>query len=293
VRSADRSHRFARPPQGNGLRRVVKGFLASLIPRRLVRPAPPAIRILTYHRVNDSHPGDRLSVPTDAFARQMDALAGSGHPVVTLDEVGEALRGRRSLDAGAVALTFDDGFRDNLEHALPVLERHGFKASFFIPTALIGGDTPIERYTGCCRDDAVMSWSEVRELASAGQDVGGHGRSHVELASVDEAKARDEIQGSRDDIREKVEVDAAWFCYPRGSESPRVRELVAEAGYTGACTVRPGANGAHIDLFGLLRTEIAAGDDAAELRRKLAGAYDGWHLLIQGFKRSRSALAVS
>jgi len=293
VPSADPNHRFASAPQGHGLRRVVKGLLASLIPRRLVRPAPPAIRILTYHRVNDSHPGDRLSVPTAAFSRQMEALAESGHPVVTLAEVAEALRGTRSLATGAVALTFDDGFRDNLEHAFPVLERHGFKASFFIPTALIGGDTPIERYLGCCADDGLMSWGEIRELAAAGQDVGGHGRTHVELASVAESRARDEIQGSRDDIRDQAGLDAAWFCYPRGSESPGVRRLVAEAGYTGACTVRPGANAADVDLFGLLRTEIAADDDAAELRRKLAGAYDGWHLLIQGFKRMKSAPAVS
>ena len=286
-------HRFARAAEGpGGVRRVLKAILVTLAARASARPAPPAIRILTYHRVNDSHPGDRLSVPSAVFTRQMEVLAYSGRPVVTLGEAVAALRGDRALPPGAVALTFDDGFADNLEVALPVLQRFELPAIFFVPSALIGGARPVERYLGCCGDDRLMDWEEVQALVEAGHDVGGHGRTHLELADLPAGEAREEIEGSRREIAERASVRPRFFCYPRGSQSPEVRRLVQSSGYEAACTVQPGANAAGVDLFGLLRTEVAATDDGIEFEKKLAGDYDGWHRMVQGIQRLKDVVAA-
>ena len=126
-----------------------------------------------------------------------------------------------------------------------------------------------------------MDWGQVRELVARGHGVGGHSRSHRELAGLPPEELCAEVAGCRDDLWAQAGVKAEFFCYPRGSESPFVRRVVAEAGYSGACTVKPGANPRGIDPFGLRRTEIAAGDSLEELSQKLRGAFDGWHKLVQ------------
>jgi peptidoglycan/xylan/chitin deacetylase (PgdA/CDA1 family) len=250
------------------------------------RAARGGLRILTYHRVNDRHPADRLSVHPREFAAQMERLAATCR-VVPLGSALAALRDGRAPGPGTVCLTFDDGYRDNHACALPVLERLRLPATFFIATAYTGTDQTIDRYRGCCAHDRMMGWDEVRDLIARGHEVGGHGRRHLELAGLGEAEARDEIHGSRDDIASGAGVRPRVFCYPRGSEDARVRRAVAAAGFEAACTVEPGANAPGVDLFGLRRTEVSSADDLADFALKIRGGFDGWHRLVQG-ARARS-----
>jgi peptidoglycan/xylan/chitin deacetylase (PgdA/CDA1 family) len=234
-----------------------------------------------YHRVNGDHPGDRLTVHPLAFEAQMEALAASGRPVVALDDSLSALRGEVPLPAGAVALTFDDGFHDNLEFAAPVLDRLKLPATFFVVTGHVGTDRCIERYRGCCENDRVLDWAGVRELRARGHHIGGHSRSHRELGGLPLDEAADEVAGCRSDIEEQTGAAPRLFCYPRGSEGHDVRRVVARAGFEGATTVSPGPNPAGTDPFGLKRTEVAGQDSIDDFVRKLAGFYDGWHRMVQ------------
>ena len=239
------------------------------------------LRILTYHRVNGTHPRDRLSVRPDAFAAQMELLARSGRPVIPLAQAPALLHGEGPRARGAVAITFDDGFADNFEVALPILGRFGFPATFFIATGYVGSDRTLDRYRDCCADDPVLSWDEVRGLRDRGHEIGGHGRTHRELGALAPEDARAEIDGCALDIEASTGTRPRLFCYPRGSETPDTRRLVAETGFLAACTVRPGANHAGDDLLGLARTEVSGDDDAEDFRLKLAGGFDGWHRLRQ------------
>jgi peptidoglycan/xylan/chitin deacetylase (PgdA/CDA1 family) len=240
------------------------------------------LRVLTYHRVNDAHPRDRLSVRPDAFAVQMEVLARSGRPVLPLAEAVPALGGTAPLPSDAIALTFDDGFQDNFTHALPVLERFGFPATFFIVTALVGSESTLERYRDCCEADRILDWEQVREMRARGQAIGGHGRTHREMAMLSEADARAEAHGCADDIAAETGERPSLFCYPRGSESVGVRRIVGEAGFEAACTVRPGANPPGTDLLALRRTEVSADDTIEDFRLKLDGGFDAWHHVVQG-----------
>jgi peptidoglycan/xylan/chitin deacetylase (PgdA/CDA1 family) len=242
--------------------------------------------VLTYHRVNDAHPHDRLTVPARAFAVQMQALAESGRPVLPLPDVLPALRGEAALPAGAVALTFDDGYADNHAHALPVLERLGLPAAFFVVTSLVGTASTIDRYARCCRHDRMLDWGEVRELRSRGHAIGGHGRTHRELAPMEAAEVRREAEGCALDIEERVGDRPRLFCYPRGSTSATVRRIVGDCAFEAACTVRPGPNAPGADLLALRRTEVSGDDTLDDFLFKLEGGFDAWHALVQRVRRA-------
>ena len=249
----------------------------------LVSTRPTAgLRILPYHRVNDHHPADRLTVPVAAFRGQMERLVAEGRPVVPLRSMLPGLRGEAPVPEGAVALTFDDGYADNFTDALPILDRLRLPATFFVATGLMGTADTLDRYRGCCGQDGMLDWPQVRALRDRGHEIGGHGRRHLELAGLPRAEAHAELEGCAADIERETGLRPILFCYPRGSESPAVRDLTAASGYEAACTVYPGANPAPAPLFALRRTEVSGTDRPADFRLKLAGGFDAWHRLVQG-----------
>jgi peptidoglycan/xylan/chitin deacetylase (PgdA/CDA1 family) len=262
------------------LRRPLRRAVAALAGFARPRMDGPLVRILTYHRVNDAHPRDRLTVHPRAFAAQMEELRAT-RSVITVEEAVSALRGDRPIPAGAVAITFDDGYRDNFTFAVPILEQFGFSATFFIATGYMGTPATLDRYRGCCSQDGMLDWDEVGAMRSRGHAIGGHGREHLELARLAPAAARAEIEGCQEDIGKRLGAPASLFCYPRGSETKDVRRLVAGAGFQAACTVEPGGNGIATDLLGLRRTEVSGDDELADFRLKLDGEFDGWHRLMQ------------
>jgi len=244
------------------------------------------LRILTYHRVNDHHPHDRLTVHPTAFAAQMEFLSHSRRPVLPLGDALTAIARGVPLEAGAVALTFDDGYLDNFTDALPILERFRLPASFFVVTGLMDTNRPLDRYRGCCESDRMLTWDQVRRLQDRGHTIGGHGRTHRELALLDEAEAREEAVGCASDLEARLGERPALFCYPRGSENALVRRVVREAGFRGACTVRPGPNSPGTDPLALSRTEVSGDDTLPDFRLKLEGTFDAWHRLVQAGGRS-------
>jgi peptidoglycan/xylan/chitin deacetylase (PgdA/CDA1 family) len=236
--------------------------------------------------VNDDHPADRLSVGSRAFAAQMQALAESGRPVVGLADALAALRGEAALPQSAVALTFDDGYADNHAEALPVLERVGFPAVFFLVTGAVGTTSTIDRYARCCRRDRMLDWREVSDLRARGHAIGAHGRTHRELASMDPEEVRAEASACARDIEDRLGETPRLFCYPRGSTSATVRRIIGECGFVAACTVRPGPNAPGTDLLDLRRTEVSGDDTVEDFLIKLDGGFDAWHALVQRVRRT-------
>lgn len=265
-------------------RAVLRRALARLC--ALAARREEGLRILTYHRVNDRHPHDRLTVAPRAFAAQMQALRESGRPVLSLARALPALQGGEPLPARAVALTFDDGYADNATDALPILERFGFPAAFFVVTGLMGSSRTLDRYQTCCDADRMMRWDEVRALRDRGHSIGGHGRTHRELARLTETEVRDEAEQCAEDIHRETGERPTLFCYPRGSENAVARRIVGEAGFALACTVYPGANPPGTELLALRRTEVSGDDALADFRLKLEGGFDAWHRLAQARHRA-------
>src|SRR5438309_118386 len=100
------------------------------------------LRALMYHKVNDL-PGNPVTVPVSLFDEQMAQLRELGYKAVGLEEVIAHYLEAKPLPPGATLITFDDGYRDNLENALPVLKKHGYPAVLFVPIGFLGESRPL------------------------------------------------------------------------------------------------------------------------------------------------------
>ena len=236
------------------------------------------LRVLMYHKVNDLWPNP-TTVPIRVFEEQMSLLGELGYVPVSLEAVlGHYLRAE-PLPSGAVLITFDDGYRDNLVNALPILRRHGYPAVLFVPVGFLDDNRPLPheeslRLLGV-RNDTV-DWDELAKLEAGGIRVESHGIGHRPVSELDPAEAAREIAISKLRLEERLgrEVDA--FAFVKGSLAdyrPEHASLVQQAGYKVAFTSVSGANRPATDRFRLRRYNVEP-YPARTFELVLAGACD-------------------
>lgn len=175
--------------------------------------------ILTYHSLDTT--GSVISIPPGVFREQMAWLAESGIPVVSLDRVREV--------RSSVALTFDDGFRNFFDDAMPVLERHRFPATVFAVSHFCGGrnDWPSQpRHTGIPILE-LLRWQELEQVARAGIGIGCHTATHPRLGSLSDEQLEQELSVSRATIEQRTGAAIDTFAYPYGDTDPRVCQAVS------------------------------------------------------------------
>lgn len=246
------------------------------------RPRRPGLRILFYHRVSDDP--DLLAISPRRFADQMDLLAAEGFRVVDVVEAARLLRAGERLDE-VVALSFDDGYRDVAEHALPLLERRGFCATVFVATGVVEGTATFSWYA---RQPPVLGWDEIVALdAGSALTFEAHTVTHPNLTALAADAAEREIGDSKRALEARLGRAVTGFCYPAGLYGARERELVARAGFDVATTCEPGANTPASDPLALRRTAIAPHDRLADFRAKLEGGHDGPSALRGAYRRAR------
>ena len=220
--------------------------------------SPSGVKIMVYHWI-DRDPGQRLrewGLTPEAFEAQMLALAEGGYQVLPLNDVIEVVRGRRTAPPRSVALTFDDGYLSLMDHALPVLKRLGFPATFFLVSDRVGATNTWDARHGD-RPRSLMGWSEAAELVAQGMEIGSHSRTHPVLTGLAEAEMENEIRGSKETIENRLGRPVRHFSYPHGIHDVRCQRLVAEAGYAGACSTLFGGNGPGTNPYRLHRSEIS------------------------------------
>jgi peptidoglycan/xylan/chitin deacetylase (PgdA/CDA1 family) len=243
----------------NGVYRTIGETTSTLSPRN--GAADARLRVLMYHKVNDL-PENPLSVPVGAFDDQLAQLRELGYTVVSLDDVLAHYRDRVALPARPVLITFDDGYRDNLEHAAPVLQKHGYQAVIFVPIGYLDGRRPLpheERRAARGLLNSTVDWGELRELEAAGVRVESHGISHRPLAALAVDEAAREIVLSKLRLEERLGREVRSFAYVKGSEAHYKAvhlSLVRQAGYELAFTSVSGTNGPHTDPLRLHRYNI-------------------------------------
>ncbi|BAU47919.1 polysaccharide deacetylase [Sulfurifustis variabilis] len=267
----------------------MRGTLRRVVPRLLL-PATavyqrwrPGIRILMYHRVVRGLPQDQLTVSPERFEEQMAVLARTRR-VMSLADAALAL-GSGERQAGAVVVTFDDGYRDNLTVALPILEKYRIPATIFVTTDFCDQVSSHPRY-GERAAGLHLNWDEVRELLRSPLiSIGSHTVSHPYLQRLDPEAARREIGESRRRIEARIGRPVEFFCYPSGDFGEREMRYVQEAGYRAAVSVAPGLNRRATPRYALRRTEVTDRDGARELRAKLHGAFDPLHALLHARRR--------
>lgn len=263
----------------------------------LMRPAAglyarwrPGIRILMYHRVDRLAEYDQLTVSPERFALQMAWIARRCRLLTLAEAVEEIAAGRPVRDG--VVVTFDDGYRDNLVHAVPVLRAHRIPATIFVTASFCEQSRRHPRY----HPDAGrlhLDWAELRALAREPLiAVGSHTLTHPNLSSLSPERAREEIATSRERIASALGRPVDHFCYPSGDFGDREVALVRAAGYRAAVGVAPGANRSGTSPFALRRTEVTDRDESVDLDAKLTGAYDLAHRWLHRRRRRRFEAAA-
>lgn len=213
------------------------------------------VKILMYHWISGD-PGQRLrhwGVTPDQFRCQMRFLHEHGYRTLSLGEVADIVRGARSAPPRAVALTFDDGYRDFLHEAVPTLEEFGFSATVFLVADRVGESNSWDARHGD-PPRPLLSWSEAAALASRGIEMGSHARTHRPLTLLSQEELREEIAGSKAIIEEKLGLAVRHFSYPHGLFDGRCLGWLRESGYETACADIRGGNRQGVDPFQLRRS---------------------------------------
>jgi peptidoglycan/xylan/chitin deacetylase (PgdA/CDA1 family) len=227
------------------------------------------LRILFYHRVADDR--DELAVRPREFRRQMEHLAREGYRVVDVMALGNLLDGD-AVPKRTVALTFDDGFLDVAEQALPVLLDHGFRATVFVSPAVIDGTATFGWYD---EQPPLLDWDDVLYLDREGTlRFEAHSLTHPNLLSLDLAAADREIRGSKLALEARLERPVLAFSYPSGLYGERERRLVQAAGFRLAVSCEPGVNRPDVDRLALRRRQIDGRDRLLDFKAKLEGGHD-------------------
>ncbi len=232
--------------------------------------APRAgLRILLYHAIGSPALGDSrglFSLCPDRFEQQMDELSErhAGH-VVGLDP------DLRIASEPQIAITFDDGYADNLAVAAPILAARGLPFTVFVTADFVRKSRP-----------GFLTPSGLRELAALPKvRIGAHGATHVALSACDDMQLREELHSSKQYLEEMIGREVCTMAYPYGAADRRVRDAVVAAGYRLAASSYAQVNDARRDRLMLGRTEVLGGDSLRVFRQKLHGDWDWRHRLTK------------
>lgn len=236
-------------------------------------PAP--VPILMYHRIADEASAlmRRFTVTPREFDAQLALLRRGGFtPLTVSDWVSRCAPGgadQPAMPARPVVLTFDDGFTDFEQHALPLLRRHDAVATLYVVAGRVGqrsGWLP-----GRDADLALLDWNALARLQHAGIEIGSHGLTHRALDGLSEPDIARELTESRRLIGEQLGQMPDSVCYPFGFRDARVRRLARQAGYTSGCAVRYACATPQDDRYDIPRHIVPGGLPPADFDALLHG----------------------
>ena len=192
----------------------------------------PGVSVLMYHSIADN-PRDPHSVAPEEFSRQMLELAERRCSVISLAEAIHTLRSLRNI-FDSVVITFDDAYENFLTDAAPILHRHGFPASIFVPTGLVGKTAVWDSYDQSKR---LMDWDQLAEVSRQGFCVGSHTINHPRLTECTPTDLEFELKGSLETLCKRIPDVLPVISYPGGFFGRREMKAAKAAGYIGGVGV--------------------------------------------------------
>jgi peptidoglycan/xylan/chitin deacetylase (PgdA/CDA1 family) len=229
-----------------------------------------AVPILMYHSVAGDGPPELAPyrISPQAFREQMRYLRRHGYHSITIEDWGACIAARRPLPGRPVILTFDDGYKDFIENAWPILERADFKATLFVVTESVGRvadwDPAVSQHL------PLMGWRDLSELQAKGVEIGSHSALHKDFSAISIDQVMAEGRRARETLRENLGREAKSIAFPWGRGDEGVRRALARCGYTFGLTTWGGRSTLGDDPMYLPRIEIFGDDDIAAFARKVA-----------------------
>ena len=252
--------------------------------------------ILMYHSISEEEERGvsgyyRTITRPSRFSEHMELLASWGWKGVTLKEGLSHLASATQSGPKRVAITFDDAFADFATDAMPALDRHGFRATVYVPTSFVGEERSREFLGKRC-----LSWKQIRTLCSEGIEFGSHSHTHPCLVHLPPEAVEMELICSKQILEEALGTSVTAFAYPYAFPEGNTAfcELIARtlkrAGYQTCVTTMVGRAERRSDRLQLPRLPMNGSDDAHLFAAKLAGAYDWIRAPQHAFKSLRAAL---
>jgi peptidoglycan/xylan/chitin deacetylase (PgdA/CDA1 family) len=192
------------------------------------------VPILMYHYISEPPPDADiyrrdLSVSPQNFEAQLQWLAQNGYTPIRLYDLLYALTLGWPLPERPVILTFDDGYADAYEHAFPLLQKYGFKGTFFVVTEFVDRGLP-----------GYLTWPQIEEMSAAGMDIEPHSKTHPDLRRRDHEFLIWQILGSAQTVAAHVGHTPRFFAYPAGHYDAAVLDVLKEIDMWGAVAVTQG-----------------------------------------------------
>lgn len=216
------------------------------------------IPILMYHQIGEPAPKGTpfrgLTVHPKAFRRQMNWLRRLGYRGLSMRDLMPYLSGERQ--GKVVGITFDDGYQNVFDNALPILQSCGFTATNYFVVRQLGGSNVWDHPLGIPAS-ALMNSDTARRWHDAGMEVGSHTLEHPHLPALSPEIAQFQIRQSKQELEALIGRSVTAFCYPYGDESAAIRQMTRDAGYTNATTTARGLARPDDDPYGLPRVTVA------------------------------------
>jgi len=241
----------------------------------------PRISVLMYHQVGRfAEPKQHRACYCDAgrFRAQMAFLKHAGYRVISMADACRALFDQHPLPGRAVVLSFDDGYENFADEALPVLREFGYPSVLFAVSGLLGRRA--DWLSGDGEKPPLLDSRRLSGLRDARVEIGSHSVSHARLSRLEPEQAWREIADSKVALEDVLGDTVKFFAYPYGDYSPTVRDAVARAGYQAAVTCSRGAANTAPNPFEIPRKAISYGDS-------LLGVF--WKLAMKNRRKDRYA----
>ena len=201
------------------------------------------VLILNYHKIDNTFIS--LAVRPDDFDTQMKYLSENGYHTISPDELYESLAGTGELPDNPVMITFDDGYEDNYVNAYPILKKYGFKATIFVVTSFL--DKNKKGY---------MSWDQAREMDANGISIQSHTVDHKSMTDLTDDQLRMELVDSKKKAEKELGHPVNYMAYPTGTYNLHIAQMVKEAGYKAAFTIKYGNVDKASNIYALERVPI-------------------------------------
>lgn len=238
------------------------------------RNASP-IPILTYHQIDEAPARGAafrsLYVSPTAFARQMAMLKLMGYQGLSMTGLMPYLAGEKT--GKVVGITFDDGYLNNLTHALQVLVRHGFSATCYAVSQRLGQTNVWDREFGIAQT-LLMNTAQLRQWVAGGQEIGAHTRHHAQLTQSDTQTCLLEIGLGKSELEDAIANPVTQFCYPYGLYTAEHSAIVQHVGFSAATTTQRGRCQPGEDWMQLPRVPVLRTTTLAALWLKVVSGYE-------------------
>lgn len=227
------------------------------------------IAVILYHRIGlPAYENDNL--PPEEFEKQMHYLSTQGYKTISPGQYLSFLNREIELPLCSILITFDDGSKNIMNYALPIMGKYNFKAAIFLNTAYIGKALYHSRekrkfyqsledalIDGCSKDGIwlfdYLNWQNIKSLAEDGMSFGSHGHSHLVLTELSPGKLQEELDMPRSVMERETGLLLEYFSYPWGTFNHRVKRHTKASGYKLAFAV---THSHREDLFSLKRLLI-------------------------------------